>query len=117
MNRKALIGLVLLGGVFLASGCCRPYHRGYPTAHAARTRPGAFWTGVGLHAAGDTALVSAAHQSSPGGALAALAVGAGLHAAASGCFHRAAYGSPCERRVTYRYDRYGRCHRTYTYTR
>ncbi|MHC5079198.1 MAG: hypothetical protein ACYTHN_09275 [Planctomycetota bacterium] len=117
MSRGALLGLVLLGGLFLASGCCHPYYRyhRYPARHAAVHHPGAFWTGVGLSAAGNAAVAHAVRASSPGRGLAALAVGAGLHAAAAGCLH-AATAPPCRRRhVHYYYDRHGRCHRYYSW--
>ncbi|MHC4781081.1 MAG: hypothetical protein ACYTFG_21110 [Planctomycetota bacterium] len=107
MSGRILLGLVLLGSLGLSSGCFRHClgHR-YNAYHAARNNPGAYWTGAGLSTAGSAALRAASRQSHPGAALAAAALGVGLHAAAAGSYHRAA--------TTPSHQRYSR--RTYYHT-
>jgi hypothetical protein len=112
--------LIFLGSLGLSSGCFHPYygHR-YPTRYAAHNRPGAYWTGVGLSSAGNVALHAASRQRHPGAALAAAAVGLGLHAAAGANYYHAATAPPrysssyhhCHYRPRYRrYYGYGYHH-------
>jgi hypothetical protein len=108
MSNRILIGLLVFTGLGLSSGCL--FHPGYryPVRYAAHNNPGSFWTGVGLSAAGNTVIRSAHHASDPATALAVAAVGLGLHAAASGCYHHAATTPPRRHYVYKSRHRYSR---------
>jgi hypothetical protein len=130
MNKRLWMGFLLLGTVGLSAGCYRPYywHRGYRHHNYRTVRHHNVRTpcaSTGLAVAGNAVLHSAVHQPTPGRALAAAAVGVGLHAAAASHYRRT-HTYHTSRPHTYRprrthyhartYTRYEPCrstHRTY----